>query len=149
MNLNKRKEKLQKDKILWQEEKQIIQQEQKILQQKQELQPKKKFLSTSKLIILFLFINCTLLEIFTCYVTLENIRIAQTIGSVDFTPLVTLISTVVGEVISFAIYSAKASKENTKGGIVYDSAMKDLDQYWKEQDEETNEQNQDDEDTKG
>jgi len=43
----------------------------------------------------------------------------------DFSPLVTLIGAVVSEVIGFAIYSIKATKENTKGGIVYDTAMKE------------------------
>jgi hypothetical protein len=44
----------------------------------------------------------------------------------DLTPLVTLIGAVVSEVIGFAIYSIKAAKENTKGGLVYDKAMKEL-----------------------
>ena len=39
----------------------------------------------------------------------------------DFTPLVTLIGAVISEVIGYAIYSLKAMKENTSGGIVYDS----------------------------
>ena len=127
-NLNKRKNKLEQNKILWEKEKQILQEEQKILKEKQELIPKKKFISTSKLIILFLFINCTLLEIFTGYITIQDLKLAETIGSVDFTPIVTLISAVVSQVIGFAIYSAKASKENTQGGIIYDTAMKKLDQ---------------------
>lgn len=42
----------------------------------------------------------------------------------DFTPLVTLIGAVVSEVIGFAIYALKAMKENSKGGIVYDTAMR-------------------------
>ena len=41
----------------------------------------------------------------------------------DFTPLVTLIGAVISEVIGYAIYSLKAMKENTSGGIVYDSAI--------------------------
>jgi hypothetical protein len=44
----------------------------------------------------------------------------------DFSPLITLIGAVVSEVIGFAIYSIKAAKENTKGGIVYESAMREL-----------------------
>lgn len=43
--------------------------------------------------------------------------------SPDLTPLITLIGAVVSEVIGFAIYSIKAAKENTSGGIVYDLAM--------------------------
>ena len=37
----------------------------------------------------------------------------------DFSPLITLISAVIGETIGFFIYSSKAAKENCKGGIVY------------------------------
>ena len=42
---------------------------------------------------------------------------------IDFTPLVALIGAVVGEVFSYAIYSLKSAKENTVGGIVYDSII--------------------------
>jgi hypothetical protein len=42
----------------------------------------------------------------------------------DFSPLITLISLVVGETISYGIYSAKSKAENTQGGIIYDIAMK-------------------------
>ena len=42
---------------------------------------------------------------------------------IDFTPLVALIGAVVGEVFSYAIYSLKSTKENTVGGIVYDSVI--------------------------
>ena len=44
---------------------------------------------------------------------------------IDFTPLVALIGAVVGEVFSYAIYSLKSAKENTAGGIIYDTAMRD------------------------
>ena len=43
---------------------------------------------------------------------------------IDFTPLVALIGAVVGEVFGYAIYSLKSTKENTVGGIVYDSVIK-------------------------
>ena len=42
---------------------------------------------------------------------------------IDFTPLVALIGAVVGEVFSYAIYSLKSTKENTVGGIIYDSVI--------------------------
>ena len=45
----------------------------------------------------------------------------------DFTPLVTLIGAVISEVIGYAVYSLKAMKENTSGGIVYDSALNNND----------------------
>lgn len=73
---------------------------------------------------MFLFINCTLIEIFTGYATLKSFELAYSIGyGVDFSPLVALIGAVVGEVIGFAIYAVKSSKENSQGGIVYDIAM--------------------------
>ena len=43
--------------------------------------------------------------------------------ALDFTPLTTLVGTVVAEVLGFAVYAAKAMKENTKGGIIYDSTF--------------------------
>lgn len=84
----------------------------------------KKKISCTKLIVLFLFINCTLVELFTGWVTIQNLILAQTVGvALDFTPLNTLVGTVVAEVLGFAIYAAKSTKENSKGGIVYDLAL--------------------------
>ena len=83
-----------------------------------------KKISCTKLIILFLFINCTLIELFTGWVIVQNLILAATIGvALDFTPLTTLIGTVVTEVLGFAVYAAKSAKENSKGGIVYDSVF--------------------------
>ena len=73
---------------------------------------------------LFLFINCTLVEIFTGWVVVKNLALAAAYGvTLDLTPLTTLVGTVVAEVLGFAVYAAKATKENTKGGIVYDSTF--------------------------
>lgn len=92
--------------------------------EKTKVQQKKK-ISVTKLIVLFLFINCTLVEIFTGWVTVANLQLARDFGiSIDFTPLVTLVGAVVSEVFGFAIYAAKSSKENSAGGIIYDSMMK-------------------------
>lgn len=44
---------------------------------------------------------------------------------IDFTPLTMLITSVVAEVAGFAVYSLKSMKENTKGGIVFETAMLD------------------------
>lgn len=88
---------------------------------------KKQKKSMTKLLVFFLFLNCTLVEIFTGYVTLQNIQLAREFGiMLDFTPLVTLVGTVVTEVFSFGVYAAKSLKENSVGGIVYDTAMKEL-----------------------
>lgn len=83
----------------------------------------------SKLLIVFLFINCTIIEIFTGIVTLQTFNLVEITASMpDFTPLTTLIGAVVSEVVGFAIYSLKSMKENTKGGIVYESALKALEE---------------------
>ena len=115
---------LQKEKE-WKEDKVFLEKQKKIIEEKQVFFKKKK-LSTSKLLILFLFLNCTAIEIFTGWVTIQSFALVPiTMMAPDFSPLVTLIGAVVSEVIGFAIYSIKAAKENTKGGIVYDTAMKE------------------------
>lgn len=80
-------------------------------------------LTMSKKALIFLFVSCTFIEIFTAWVTIQSLHLALVMGIMpDFTPLVTLIGTVVGEVIALAAYFAKSTKENTKGGITYESA---------------------------
>ena len=91
---------------------------------------RKKFhkkIPTSKWLIYFLFINCTLIELFTGWVTIKSLQLAaMTYILPDFTPLVTLIGAVVSEVIGFGVYSLKSAKENTTGGIVYETAMMNI-----------------------
>ena len=73
-----------------------------------------------------LFFNFSVLEIFIGWVTVKSFSLAFTLGiGPDFTPLITLISAVLGETISYAIYCLKSKAENTKNGIVYDLAMRD------------------------
>lgn len=113
----------------WEHNKNLIEREYKIKTEKKEMRHKlkKKKASTSKLLILFLFLNCSLIELFTGYVTVQSLRLAATTGmGPDFMPLITLIGAVVGEVIGFAIYAIKSAKENTAGGIVYETAMANL-----------------------
>lgn len=84
-------------------------------------------ISTSKKLIWFLFLNCTIIEVFTGYVILKNLELAAFTGMPpDLSPLVALIGAVVGEVIGYGVYSAKATKENIKDGISYELAMKEL-----------------------
>jgi hypothetical protein len=84
-------------------------------------------ISTSKALICFLFLNCIVIEIFTGWVTVQSINIALALGCApDFTPLNSLIGAVVGEVIGFAIYAMKAAKENSQGGITYETTMANL-----------------------
>lgn len=88
----------------------------------------RKKITTTKRIVAFLFITCTLLIIFTCGITVWQMFLAQNLMMVpDFTPLITILGVVIGEVIGFAVYAVKSLKENTKGGIVYDTAMKEYD----------------------
>lgn len=89
-------------------------------------------LSMSKKALIFLFISCTFIEIFTAWVTLKSISLAFAMGIMpDFTPLVTLIGAVVGEVVALGAYYAKSAKENTTGGITYESAAAhDFDYTW-------------------
>ena len=98
--------------------------------EKKELQQERrkiKLPSQSKLLLVFLFFNFTLLEGFVGYITIKTLTIALSMGILpDFSPLVTLISLVVGETVSYGIYAAKSKAENVQGGITYDMAMKQL-----------------------
>ena len=119
----------------WEKEKSLQERKYKIKKEKRELKSLYGFkIPTSKLLILFLFINCTLIELFTGWVTIKSLDLATlTMVSPDFTPLVTLIGAVVSEVIGFAIYAIKSAKENTEGGIVYETTMAKLQQEDEEQ----------------
>lgn len=126
--LEKKYGELLKNQEQWEEEKKYILKKQKIKSEKKKLLGI-KHPSTSKLLTFFLFLNCSLIEIFTGYIVIQNIQVARELMmSPDLTPLTALIGAIVGETIGFAIYSIKAAKENCKGGIVYEQAMKDVQQ---------------------
>lgn len=115
---------IDKEQKQWEKEKKILDHKLKI--EKEKAKYKKKH-STSKLLIAFLFINFTLLELFVGYITLQSFSLAATIGyNPDLTPLVTLISIVVAEVLGYFIYSLKAKAENTQGGIDFEREMFNL-----------------------
>lgn len=99
-----------------------------IKEEYEELQKKKKHkLTMSKKFIIFLLINCSIIEIFTGIITIIDMKLAWSIGIMpDFSPLVALIGAVVGEVIGLAVYFAKSTKENTEGGIVYFNATQGI-----------------------
>lgn len=89
----------------------------------------KKFkeMPTSKKLIYYLFINCTIIEIFTLIVTFISVlQVRDTLTSPDFSPLLALIGAFITETVGYFIYTLKAGKENTKGGIIYDLALKKL-----------------------
>lgn len=117
-------ERIAKKEAEWIIDKRILEREQKIKKEKQQFKTK---ISTTKLLMIFLFLNCTAIEIFTGWATIKSFSLAMMTGAIiDFSPLVALISAVVGEVIAFAIYALKSAKENTKGGIVYETAINNL-----------------------
>lgn len=115
---------------IWKQLKPIKLQENKIEQEKKEIQKERnriKLPSWSKMLLLFLFLNFTALEIFIGYVTIQSFALAFAVGVMpDFTPLVTLIGLVAGETISYGVYCAKSKAENSQGGIVYDATMHEL-----------------------
>lgn len=119
---------LTKEEQDWIKNKKLIKRKIKIEKDKQKLRKclkDKSKLTTTKLLILFLFINCTIIELFTGWTTIQSLRLALQTGlAPDFTPLITLIGAVIGEVIGFATYTIKSTKENTVGGVVYDCAIK-------------------------
>lgn len=122
-NLQKRKKQIEVQQKYWEEEKPIIIAEQDLEEDKKETKNRKKEekkkLTTTKFLMFFLFASCTIIQIFTLVVTILSINA----GVYDFTALQMLITAVVGEVVAFAIYSIKSLKENTKGGIIYETAM--------------------------
>lgn len=129
MNYQKKIEKIIREEQNWTNQKKYLNKKIELKKDKELfLLKNKKKISTSKILILFLFINCTVIEIFTGWVTIKSFSYSLMTGNaIDFSPLVTLIGAVVGEVIGFAIYSLKSTKENTAGGVVYDSIFRDKD----------------------
>lgn len=113
----------------WQQEKAIMSIDEEIKREKKEIKARLKheFPSWAKILLIFLFINFTVIEIFTGWVTVSSFALAYAIGTMpDFTPLVTLIGAVIGQTLSYGFYSFKSKAENTEGGIVYEAAMFNL-----------------------
>lgn len=116
---------------IWNKEKEILEKEYKIKAErkslKEKFKEKKDKIANSKLLVWFLFINCTVIEIFTIWVIIKELSLAADgILMPDLSPLMALITTVVAEVIGFGIYALKSTKENTEGGIVFETAMREL-----------------------
>ena len=87
----------------------------------------KKKTEWSKKLLTILFINFFLLEIFILGITCYSFNLGFAIGQMpDYTPLIALITAVIGETLSYGIYCAKAKAENTQGGIKYDTVMRNL-----------------------
>lgn len=124
---------------IWAERKSLIERQNAIDAEQKELteaHKKIKFPSWSKLLLIILFINFTILEIFVGWVTIHSFAIASIIGVMpDFTPLITLLGAVIGETVSYGIYSAKSKAENTEGGVVRDLAIKEMELQYKQNNE--------------
>lgn len=124
--LSQKEKRAEVERRRWEREKVVLQSQQQIEEERYKLKKRSwdVKLPFSKLLMIFLFINFTILEIFTGWVTISSFTLAYAIGVMpDFTPLITLLGAIIGETLSFGIYSAKAKAENTKGGVVFESAM--------------------------
>ena len=90
---------------------------------------RKRKMPFSKKLLIFLFINFIILEIFTGWVTISSFTLAYAAGiAPDFAPFIALLGAVIGQTISYGIYCSKAKAENTKNGITYEMALQELDQ---------------------
>ena len=117
---------------LWEAQRPLKEIQNKIDEEKKDLNKKHfqiKFPSWSKIFLAFLFINFTILEIFIGYVTIKTFYIALNVGMMpDFTPLITLIGAVIGQTLSYGIYTIKSKAENIEGGITYEMAKMQMEQ---------------------
>lgn len=140
--LRKYKDNIDFQENLWLQLKPTLLRANTIEQEKKEIKDEKtkiKFPSWTKMLLVFLFINFTTLELFIGYVTIQTFALAFAVGLMpDFTPLVTLIGLVAGETISYGAYCAKSKAENTEGGITYDTAMYELKYGTKEENKDDN-----------
>lgn len=121
--LQLKKQHIIKQLSLWEKEKPILLAIQDLKQDKEKInnrfKEEKRKMTTTKFLMFFLFISCSIIQLFTLIVTIKSMNM----GIYDFTALQMLITAVVGEVVAFAVYAIKSLKENTVGGIVYESAM--------------------------
>ena len=116
---------------LWQREKVILEKDQEIAEDKYYLKQKfwNRKMPFGKVFLILLFTNFTILEIFTAWITISSIQLGYAINTMpDFMPFITLLGAVIGQTITYGIYSAKSKAENTAGGIVFETAMKELEQ---------------------
>lgn len=112
----------------------------RLLNEQRELKNKYKRrfkVNTTKLFLFWVFASCTCIEVYVMYITHEAIVMT---GVVDLSAIVALIGAIVGQILSFLTYSKKAEKENTKGGITYDMAMKNYENDAKNNECENNDE---------
>lgn len=90
---------------------------QKIKEIKHVCDEQKPKLSFSKLAVIFIFLNCFIIELYSMVVMII-FRDLASLGS--------LIMGVLGQCVSLLGYFMKARQENTVGGIAYETAMYEL-----------------------
>ena len=78
---------------------------------------KRQHLSFSKIAVIFIFINCFIIELYSMVVM---------VLFHDLTSLGSLVMAVLGQCVSLMGYFIKSTKENTSQGIVYETAMYEL-----------------------
>lgn len=107
----------------YEEEAQILEMQEKIRRHRR----KYKRQETSKLVLWFMLFLLLAIVVFTGYATLHMMTVVTLIGgALDFTPLVALISAIVGQVIITLGYFAKSTKENSEGGVTYLAAQNQM-----------------------
>lgn len=85
-------------------------------QKREEYWPRRKRPPTAKMAMWYIFISCTAVQTYSMIAMWHF---------ADLSALYSLIGATVGEAISYCAYAAKSARENTKGGIVHDMAMKE------------------------
>lgn len=99
---------------------------------------------TSKIVLWFMLMLLLTIVIFTGYVTLRMMEIiSNTRGMMDFTPLVALISAMIGQVIITLGYFIKSTKENSEGGVTYLNAQYQLNTNYIHPNEDNSDENED------
>lgn len=99
----------------WETEKEYLELKEEIKAHKNKLCKNRKELTTSKILMWFLFISCSAIEVISLWATVFLVLE----GMPDFGPITALISALVAEVVGLAAYLIKSRKENTAGGINY------------------------------
>ena len=90
-SLRMQERELEEEEAEWHKEKRILERTNKLKEEKRSFKKKKK-ITTTKLLVAFLFINCTLIELFTAWITAKSLQVSYMTGNpMDFSPLVTLI----------------------------------------------------------
>ena len=128
--LNESKQ-LDREEKIWAVEKSNIERRNKIKQERKKLKHSGGWssLAMSKKILIIVFINCIIIEIFTGIIIIKAMALAALVGTTaDLSPLLALIPAVGGQVGSLISYNIKSQKENTEGGITYLNAQQQYEQ---------------------